>query len=454
MKIKKLKLIKAVLLTIIASMILSSIPLVQASNPSTVSGASGMTCTEWTCQRKTFYANGLIWVFWGGMSYSTSADGESWSSPTNIRSSTGQGFSVWHDGTYVYYACAVNGVELHFRRGTTNSSGGITWSAAEQTVPTTYNLTFNPYVSVDSNGYVWISYVDKYESNLYHPYIIKNDNKDGTWSTNSSFPYQLSTDSAFPATSIIPLTNGKMLALYGTVSSTLKAKAWNGSAWGSEASTGSTLRFGEYYSAVAEGDNVHVVFLKDSPHDVVYTQYNYTSNSFGTETVIQASSGADVPPVISLDPTTNNLYVFWYWYPLTEHIYYKIFSGTWGEAVDWIDESAGYMPQTELLSSFYNAGGNFVGLEYMTSPSGVDQVRFAYLDLTAPSPTPTPTPYVGGGGSSVTPTPTPTPSFSPTNPILSENPKNSDTYLVLALAGAGLVAVYFMSKKKKKRRHK
>jgi len=243
--------------------------------------------------------------------YMTSTDGSSWSSPIAVRAGTsGYNFSVWFDGTYLHYAYA-SASRIYYRRGKPNSDGTITWSASEQTVETTYNLANDPMVSVDSNGYVWIGYRDGDGTN-YYPYVIKSGNNDGTWGTTpSGFPYRLSTTAnSVWIVSLVPLTSGKMLAIYAYSGETVKAKSWDGSAWGSEVATTSATFYGYCHSAVAQGDDVHLVFLKASTYDIIYVKYSYASNSFGTETTLVTGATLYSVPIISIDPSTNDLYVF------------------------------------------------------------------------------------------------------------------------------------------------
>jgi len=320
------------------------------ANTYSVGTSTTVYAINWSYQRKSFYANGRFWVFYcdgTNMVYKTSTDGSTWSSATTVRADTDAGlFTIWFDGTYLHYAYASSS-PIYYRRGTPNSDGTITWSAAEQTVSTTYNQASSPMVSVDSNGYVWIGYYD-YTGSAYYPYVIRSGNNDGTWGTTpSGFPYQLSTTAATYYVSIIPLTAGKMLAVYASNGATVKAKRWDGSAWGTEVATTSTIYYGYYHSVVAQGDDAHLVFLKPTSYDIVYVKYTYSSNSFGTETTLRAGNGATAAassaPVISINTLTNDLYVFWAGYPTSNHIYYKKYTAstsTWESTVDWISETA------------------------------------------------------------------------------------------------------------------
>jgi hypothetical protein len=367
-------------------------------DPSVVGTSTLNVATYYPFQRKSFYANGRFWVFWSdgtNMVYATSTDGSTWTSPTTVRAcSNGNYFSVWFDGTYLHYAYAYSS-SIFYRRGTPNSDGTITWSAAEQTVSTTYNSASYPMISVDTNGYVWIGYRD----GSYYPYVIKSGNNDGTWGTTpSGFPYQLSTTSdSYWRVSVIPLTSGKMLAVYA-YSVTVKARKWDGSAWGTEVATTSAIYYGHYYSAVAQGDDVHLVFLKSTGYDILYVKYTYATNSFGTETTLQAGATSISAPVLSIDPSTNDLYVFaatkttgtpsgW----TANHIYYIKYtasSGTWGSWTDWIDESTEVLYDSDRLTCFYQAYGSKIGLEYMTKTASPYNVKFAYLSLAVADTTP------------------------------------------------------------------
>jgi hypothetical protein len=363
-------------------------------DPSTVGTSTTTDATEYPFQRKSFYANGRFWVFYSdgtNMVYCTSTDGSTWTAATTVRVAThGFDFSVWFDGTYLHYAYAAAS-SIYYRRGTPNADGTITWSAAEQTVSTTSNAAYYPMVSVDSNGYVWIGYL---ENN--YPYVIKSGNNDGTWGTGTIT--QLSgTASSYWRVSIVPLTAGKMLAIYAQSGATVKAKVWNGSAWGSaEVPTTSKIHTGYYHSAVAQGDDVHLTFLEYDTYDILYVKYTYSTNSFGTETTLKAGATSRSVPVISIDTATNDLYVFaatkttetpagW----TANHIYYIKYtasSGTWGSWTDWIDETTEVLTYADRLTCFYKAYGSKIGLEYMTKTASPYNVRFNFLSLnTAPT---------------------------------------------------------------------
>jgi len=359
-------------------------------DPSVAGTSSSGSAIWYPFQRKCFYANGRFWVFYfdgTNMVYRTSTDGSTWSSATTVRAAVGgQQFSVWFDGTYLHYAYAWAS-SICYRRGTPNSDGTITWSAVEQTVSTTYNSAKMVMVSVDSNGYVWIGYID-YDGTYYYSYVIKSGNNDGTWGTTpSGFPYYLA--KGYGLVSPIPLTNGKMLVLWASDASPVYACRWDGSSWGTATSTSTVVVYsGYYYSAVAQGDDVHLVFLRNTGYDILYVKYTYSSNSFGTVTTLQAGATSTSAPVISIYTATNDLYVFWAGYPTSNHIYYRKYTastGTWEAAVDWIAETE-TLTGNERLTCFYQTYSSKIGLLYMTGTASPYNVKFAYLSLnTAPN---------------------------------------------------------------------
>jgi len=359
-------------------------PVALAPPPSTVGTSTWGMATAYPFQRKTFYANGQYWVFYSdgtNLVYRTSTDGITWSDATDVRvCAYGEFFSIWFDGTYVHYAYAE--LSIYYRRGTPDSDGAITWSAVEQTVSTTYNKAYYPFVSVDTSGYVWVGYVDW--GGAYHPYVIKSGNNDGTWgATPAGFPYLLTATTGAFAVEVIPLTVDKMLAVYVKFENPVKAKRWDGSSWGTERSVTSNIKDDFAFSAVAQGDDVHLVFLKLTSYDIIYVKYTYTSDSFGTEVTVQASATEDSYPTLSINTANNKLYCFWAASPSDHHIYYKKrVAETWdSDPTDWIDESTDTIgtAMRQELTSFYKAFNKKIGLAYMTKVASPYNVRFACL---------------------------------------------------------------------------
>jgi len=349
--------------------------------------------TQYSFQRKSFYANGRFWVFYGDgtyMVYRSSTDGTTWSGDKVRLSavSDGRTFSVFFDGTYFHYAYCqeADNKPIYYRRGTPNSDGTITWSTTseKEAVAAVSGTTYSRVcIAVDSAGYPWIGY-RQYDGTNYYPYVTADRYNDGTWTTwtAESFPYQLSTSSSSDwCVAPIPLTSRKFLVIYSY--SYIKAKRWNGSSWGSEAQASGNLASVGYFSAVNQGDDVHMVHVRVAAlkYYIDHNKYTYSSQSWSLVATVQSEVSSTSAPVLSIDPATNNLYCFWAGSPTSKHIYYKKYqSGTWDtDPRDWISESDS-LTGNDRLTCFYKVYGNYIGLVYM-SKTGVApyNVKFAYL---------------------------------------------------------------------------
>jgi len=362
-------------------------------DPSTVGTSTTDQATTAAFQRKTFYANGRYWVFYSDgakMMFRTSTDGSSWTAATQVRSAcdSGQDFSVWVDGMKIHYAYAEGYTDSHiiyYRKGTLNSDGTITWSAAEQTAENGGPYSRGrPKVAVDSDGYPWIIF-EKGTASGNTVAVTKSSTKDGTWTTDSGFPHSLRSAAAYTSFrgALVPLTNGKMYATYTKNGNKIKGQLWNGSAWGTEeTATSSTIYKGWAMSMTSSGDDVYLAFLSTS-YNVIYV--NRTSGSWGSEATIKSSATSSSYPSISADG--GDVYVFWAGSPSADHIYYRKHSGgSWGSEVDWIDESTDGLTRNDALSAYETSYGGKIGLTYLTGSASPYNVRFAYLSLnTAPT---------------------------------------------------------------------
>jgi len=350
-------------------------------DPSVVGTSTSSVATYGTWQRQMFYANGLFWVFFGNgthILWKTSSDGITWSANNTLRAGSGDRFSLWFDGTYLYYVYADG--NLYYRMGLPNPDGSITWSFAEVSI--TSSSATRPFICRDTNGYIWISY-QAYDSALAGntPYIIRSGNNDGTWGTTpSGFPLELSTTTGTWASEVIPLTNGKVLVLYAISGATIKARAWNGSAWLSEIATTSSISSESRFTAVAQGNIVHLVFLRASTYDIVYVKYDYSTNSFSAETTLKASQSSGDAPAICIDDTTNDLYVFWFY---NDIIYLKKFNS---KINSWETEGYIYKDTTsknflyDRIQAFYKVYNNKIGVAFSSYySSGFYYVEFLYI---------------------------------------------------------------------------
>lgn len=369
--------------------------------------------------RKSFSANGLLWIFYSNgtnLVYQTSPDGNSWNDPIPIRACpSGDQFSVWFDGTYAHYAHS-NGNRINYARGTPDGSG--TWLQStpfpQIAVPSASGVTYSfPTMAVDSNGYPWIGYrrIDSAGNKL--PVVVKSSRNDGEWNgsadTAPGFPHAMEGWTAAGwVVAPIPLTNGKMLIIYTSPGHYIRARSWNGSAWRELVnSTGlphtQHAATNNQFSAVADGDYVHLVFLEGNVFR--YTRYNdqynwwdlYPINSwtFVPEAVIQEGLTNTSAPSLSID-SSGDLHLFWAGAPVKDHIYHKRYSHAdgaweeiWGEWIfaDWMDENIEELRSNASLTSFHQTDG-LVGLFYLTLKSKPYHLKFGGFSSTVP-PQPT-----------------------------------------------------------------
>lgn len=357
-------------------------------DPSLVGTSTVVSAVSNPPQRKSFYANGRFWVFYRNGTaavYRTSTDGINWSSETSVRT-TEQGYriAISFDGTYVHYAITYAAVgAIYYRRGTPNSDGTITWSADEQTIqPSGYSYD-HPAICVDSGGYAWIG-ARRYETATayYYPVVLKNANNDGTWSTD--FEYVLSTTST-SSWRVVPiaLTNSKVYVIYATTS--MYGKLYD-SGWGSEESDciDYTLAGSSYFSAIANGDDVHLAYNRATTYQIRYNKRTYGTGWDATDVLVQDSMESTSAPALSIDTSTGTLYCFWLRTD-TDHVYYKkCVSGTWDtDPTDWADESTDTIQYGYLLTCFSKSYSNYIGLAYVTKSASPYNVKFAFLAVQA-----------------------------------------------------------------------
>lgn len=346
--------------------------------------------TQYSHQRATFYASNKHWRFYSdGMNlvYQTSSDGSNFGFAYTVRPCTfGYYFSVWFNGTYVHYTYSDSSASsnpLYYRMGTPNSNSSITWSASEQiaVAGATNERYYYPVIVTDSDGYPWIGYC-WYDGSVMYANVTKSANNNGVWLTATGFPKSISGFNTFYwYVTLVPLTGGKLYALYG--------EDWNwNNFWGrlyngtdfeaEETPTLTDIQVGRV-SAVALGDDVHVVFLKLTTYDIVYVRRYYSNSSWSSDYTVQAGTTSSSEPVITADQTNNELYVFWAGSPLANHIYYRRKTTTWQSVTDWITESA--LTGNNRLTSSYKDYSTKIGLVYMTSTASPYKIKYNSLTV-------------------------------------------------------------------------
>jgi hypothetical protein len=352
-------------------------------------------------QRRAVYASGLYWMFYAnGVSPYTvyrTCDTEAldvWSNSTQVTYASdpaGADFCVWLEGTNtIHYVFAYAPYASYYCKGTLNINGTITWATTEQVVDSQVGHS-DPVICVDSAGYPWIAYLNTSLTTTDYPYITKSSLNNGTWQTASGFPYLIKNSPDWNAI-VVPLTNQMVYVVYGKLIGTadkLYGKLWNGTAWGSEetvsTSSMSTAYMGRF-SAIAIGNDVHVVFQKDGTNAAIYVKRTWGVGWSGETTIESSYVEATTSPVLSYDDY-NNTYYFWAY---NNRIYYKrcVF-GVWDSGrTEWINEASEGLTRADKIGCFYKAYGGKIGLYYSTKSSSPYRIKFHSLiavDIDAPT---------------------------------------------------------------------
>jgi hypothetical protein len=279
----------------------------------------------------------------------------------------------------VHYAREYGG-EVTYRMGTPNSDGSITWLAAEQVVHAGYNRWVS--IAVDSNGYPWVGYTHSDDGGTtWYPYVNKSSKKDGTWVDDTGFPKKLSDVSqgySYWMTIVLPLTAGKMYVLYQTYDDKPKGILYDGG-WGSEETCTTTAADQNSYCAVAESDDIHMVFRGDIyNYDLRYVKRTY-GVGWGGEVILKSTlGGVRQQAHISIDQDNGNLYLF-FGNTVDSTIELKVYrAGAWEEWFTYLTE-----PNTLQMMpiSFYQKYGRAIGILWVRGAASPYDIRYNILTL-------------------------------------------------------------------------
>ncbi|MDD3494189.1 MAG: hypothetical protein PHZ19_11915, partial [Candidatus Thermoplasmatota archaeon] len=331
--------------------------------------------------RKIFYANGRHWVvFYDGSAtrYSSSTDGVTWEAPAAFHAGRIDGTDVCFDGTYVHYVYAwpYGAASIAYRRGTPNADGTITWSAAAQSITPIGGATYaGMSICVDTNGYTWLGYLDN-ASGTYTPYVLKNTNTDGTWTTAASQQLSATSNDGWTV-SVLPLTAGKIYAIYSRQAD-VNGKLFNGSTWGSEEDIVAGISYGSRFSATTDGDVVHLA-INASDYDIDYYKRD---GSWSGATEIEGGTNYNQYPSLCADEATHDVYAFLANFPSSGDVGYKRRDGSTGNwDANWTAFISDSNVLNEVQNAFFNRYGNYIGVFYMTGTGSPYNVRYAFQDV-------------------------------------------------------------------------
>ena len=266
-------------------------------------------------QRQTFYANGNYWLFYSNgtnLFYTSSSDDLLWRTPKNVtRGLSASAMSIWYENGNVHYANAGGpGSPVVYRKGQIVENE-IVWSGEQtvtQAIPTVEN--YNAYVTVDSSGRPWISYMRSDSKATQNPWTVQIIRANSPSAESWTAPMQVSSASFYPLrSSVYPLSNERMYAIYVSEIGA-EGRLWDGTSWQQpETITNRDLTRDPSYSAVSLNDEIHLALTENATNDVYY--FNRLSNAKWEEKLVEPKQEMVSVPVLSTDPASKTLYLLW-----------------------------------------------------------------------------------------------------------------------------------------------
>ncbi|HLC00357.1 MAG TPA: hypothetical protein VJL33_03480 [Candidatus Bathyarchaeia archaeon] len=266
-------------------------------------------------QRQTFFANGNYWLFYSNgtnLFHTSSPNGSDWRTPTFVtRGLSASAMSVWYENGNVHYANAGGpGSPVVYRKGRITENE-IVWSKEQtvvQAVSTVEN--YNAYITVDSSGLPWISYMRSDSKATQNPWTVQVTTANSPNAESWSAPMQVSNVSFYPLRpSLYAMSNGRMYAIYMSEIGA-EGRLWDGTSWQEpETITNRDLTRDPSYSAVSLNDEIHLALTENATNDVYY--FNRLLNAKWEEKLVEPKQELISVPVLSTDPASKTLYLLW-----------------------------------------------------------------------------------------------------------------------------------------------
>jgi len=321
-------------------------------------------------QRKTFYANGRFWIFYSdgqNMVFRSSTDGSTWGNSTvfESNSATGGELSLYFSGSHVHlaYRNASQTGKLNYQRGQPQSDGTITFDPFQEL--NQIGVT-RVYITLDNDGYPWIA-----SHNATHMLTWKSSLKNGSWTTDTGFPYVLSESDWTPI--IVPYSN-YMYLIYAEQGQLLKARRYLGG-WGGEETIsssqvlGSALNQDTRWSLTSDDSTIHIAF----PYETSIFHIAFDGNVWSIPYEVVSLDYPQTEAIFSMSGSVA--YLFW---EKEGIVYLKRYIDGWEQTKSWLSET--YYKQT--LTSSFTSHSNRIGLAW-TDTSSPAIVKFAWFYTTA-----------------------------------------------------------------------
>jgi hypothetical protein len=335
-------------------------------------------------EKKCFYANGRWWVWYSpsvtSFGWETSIDGIDWTGAfTSYGAFLCNKLDIWYDEANnkicLVRCVGTSSSHVYYRQGTANSDGTITWDSDEVQVDVTASQYACTKVIKDSNGYPWVSVTD--QTNGYLQVYKATTTSGSAWGSPTNLWTGVGTSHDI---AIVPLTNGRLLAIHTFAGATIKSKLYDGSSWWNEVTaTTSNLRTKDYFDLVADGDNAHLVFEKITSLDIIYVKYVY-GTGWGSEETVESGTVAQNHPTISFK-STDKVRVY-YFLSQTTIKYRDRDEGSWQTAVT-ISSSESTMT---CLSSSYKPVSSNICVTWKNGAASPYDVKIETYTLGPPPP--------------------------------------------------------------------
>lgn len=243
-------------------------------------------------QTKSIQAKGLYWTFYydpadAKIKFRTSPDVVSASVATVVAQMGGgdaSDFAVVTDGEFVYYARTDLCEYVYFRMGRLNIDGTITWLAAEQQAAYVAGHTlYYPSICVNTSGYVFIGY-DDYDMTNDRVVVTKNSVNDGTWITDTGFPFTLNSTTNIQYVRLIALLADKIAAIYNDYTVAFRCRIWD-TTWSSEEIPGNYSNVMNW-SATSNASNDLLLGFQDQTDGKLYFMRRTWGTGWGSKVLV------------------------------------------------------------------------------------------------------------------------------------------------------------------------
>ena len=370
------------------------------SAPTTVTTTDDHSSFTYSYQRDSFYARGLIWLFYqdprntcehqsGCLEFTTSTNGTRWSTPTTVPVHVADGdFSVYTDNSNIFYVRynetsfeSTCGQKLQFRTGTLNINGTVSWQP-EQTVVTGASFQALPgeQIIVDSNGQAWIAYFIENKSGCGgsgtdRPQIIHSTGTNyAVWSGNTTLCVA-SCHSNIWHIGLASLGNGRVYASYWLTNRDLHGRLYNGTSWQAEEQISPTATTTDANAWLFNaGTSLYQIYYDNTTETFSLATRSstgiWTTNLIGsgeshTGTIAFSPSYTSLPDAAGYDITNNRFYLFWM--NATNHAIdqWTGLANTWTKTTGII--STGMVTYPDGITCFIQSPPTSIGAIFYTS---------------------------------------------------------------------------------------